>query len=51
MKAVGEIQNDFRKLDLQERQTIADRINRVLQMQGIAISMDALLNCMRNFKY
>lgn len=51
IKAVTEIQNDFSKLDSQEKQIIMERINKVLQMQGIAISMDAFLNCMRNFRY
>lgn len=51
MKAIAEIQNDFGKLDSQEKQIIMERINKVLQIQGIAISMDALLNCMRKFKY
>ena len=51
IKAVTEIQNDFSKLDSQEKQVIMERINKVLQMQGIAISMDAFLNCLRNFRY
>lgn len=51
IKAVTEIQNDFSKLDSQEKQIIMERINKVLQMQGIAISMDAFLNCLRNFRY
>ena len=50
IKAVTEIQNDFSKLDSQEKQVIMERINKVFQMQGIAISRDVLLNCMRNFR-
>ena len=50
VKTVGEIQNDFSQLNLQEKQIIMERINKVFQMQGITISTDALLNFMRNFR-
>ena len=48
IKAVVEIQNEFRQLDLREKKIVAERINKVFQMQGITISIDALLNLMEN---
>lgn len=51
LKAIGEIQNDFSQLDLREKKIIMERVNKVLQMQGIAISMDTLLNFMGNYRY
>ena len=51
LKAIGEIQNDFSQLDLREKKIIMERVNKVLQMHGIAISMDTLLNFMGYYRY
>ena len=49
-KACAELQHDFAKLDLQDKQEVKKRINTILEMQGTLTGVDTLIGVMENLR-